>query len=62
MSSVSGARQGADNRNEQDHHEPTLAPTMDTHNPLEEKATPEEIRQGEYTMVTRLYLDRTPDD
>lgn len=43
-------------------HEPTIAPSMSGHNPLEEKATLEEIEKGEYTSVTRLFLDRTPED
>jgi hypothetical protein len=42
--------------------EPTIAPGMNTHDPLEEKASEEDIRQGEYTEVTRLFLDRTPED
>lgn len=43
-------------------HEPTVAPGMNTHDPLEEKATEENIREGESTSVTRLFLDRTPED
>lgn len=43
-------------------HEPTVAPGMSTHDPLEEKATEENIREGESTSVTRLFLDRTPED
>ncbi|MED4604172.1 hypothetical protein P9314_26445 [Paenibacillus validus] len=43
-------------------HEPTVAPGMNTHDPLEEKATEQEVRQGESTPVTRLFVDRTPDD
>ncbi|MGG4033830.1 hypothetical protein ABEV74_09005 [Paenibacillus cisolokensis] len=42
--------------------EPTLAPGMDTHNSLEEEPTAEEAARGNYTEVTRLYLDRTPED
>jgi hypothetical protein len=42
--------------------EPVLAPGMHTSDPLEEKATPEEIERGDYTEVTRLFLDRTPED
>ncbi|MFC7751065.1 hypothetical protein ACFQWB_14165 [Paenibacillus thermoaerophilus] len=42
--------------------EPTVAPGMDTHNSLEAEPTDEELAKGEYTRVTRLYLDRTPDD
>ena len=41
--------------------EPTLAPGMNTSDPLEEEATKKEKKRGEYTEVTKLYLDRTPD-
>ncbi|MEX2414811.1 MAG: hypothetical protein WD424_01595 [Paenibacillaceae bacterium] len=43
-------------------HEPTIAPGMNTSDPLEEKTTKKKKERGEYTEVTRLYLDRTPDD
>jgi hypothetical protein len=43
-------------------HEPTIAPGMNTSDSLEEKATEEEVREGDYTEVTRLYVDRTPED
>jgi hypothetical protein len=43
-------------------HEPTVAPSMSGHDPLEEKASPEEVEQGDYTSVTRLFLDRTPEE
>ncbi|WP_274651802.1 hypothetical protein [Paenibacillus humicola] len=43
-------------------HEPTVAPGMDTHNTLEEEPTDEERKRGDVTEVTRLYLDRTPED
>jgi hypothetical protein len=42
--------------------EPTLAPGMNTSDPLEEEATKKEEENGEKTEVTRLYLDRTPDE
>lgn len=42
--------------------EPTMAPGMNTSDPLEEKASEEDIRKGDYTEVTRLFLDRTPED
>ncbi|AHD05181.1 hypothetical protein ERICIV_01611 [Paenibacillus larvae subsp. larvae] len=42
--------------------EPTIAPGMNTHDPLEKKASEEDIETGNYTEVTRLYLDRTPED
>jgi hypothetical protein len=45
-----------------DKHEPNVAPGMDTHSSLEDNANEEEIERGDYTEVTRLYLDRTPDD
>ncbi|WP_202916329.1 hypothetical protein [Paenibacillus mesophilus] len=48
-----------DKRNEQ---EPTMAPGMNTSDPLEEKATAQDIERGEYTEVTRLFLDRTPEE
>ena len=40
---------------------PNIAPGMNMHDELEEKATEEEIDKGEFTSVTRLYLDRTPE-
>jgi len=43
-------------------HEPSIAPSIDTHNTLEADATEEEKEIGETTEVTRLYLDRTPED
>ena len=46
---------------EQD-HEPNVAPGMNTHDPLEEKASEKEIKEGDSTNVTRLFLDRTPND
>ncbi|WP_158289696.1 hypothetical protein [Paenibacillus flagellatus] len=42
--------------------EPTLAPGMNTSDPLEERASEEDVRRGNSTEVTRLYLDRTPDE
>jgi hypothetical protein len=52
-----------DSEHEHEHeHEPTVAPGMDTHNTLEEEPTEEELSNGDYTEVTRLYLDRTPED
>ncbi|MFD0871281.1 Uncharacterised protein [Chlamydia abortus] len=41
---------------------PTLAPGMNMHDEMEEEASEREIEQGESTSVTRLYLDRTPED
>ncbi|MFD1706725.1 hypothetical protein ACFSCZ_08145 [Siminovitchia sediminis] len=43
-------------------NEPTVAPSMNTHDSLEKKATKKEIQQGDFTEVTRLYIDRTPED
>ncbi|MEB3101735.1 hypothetical protein [Ferviditalea candida] len=37
--------------------QPSIAPGMNAHDDLEKKATEEEI-----APVTRLYLDRTPND
>ncbi|UJF35813.1 hypothetical protein [Paenibacillus hexagrammi] len=50
------------NHEEQEHQEPTVAPGMNTHDELEEKASEKEIQSGDSTTVTRLYLDRTPED
>ncbi|MCI3919563.1 hypothetical protein MO973_04870 [Paenibacillus sp. TRM 82003] len=41
---------------------PTVAPGMNTHDALEKKATEEDIRRDDATPVTRLFLDRTPED
>jgi hypothetical protein len=49
-------------KHKNDEHEPKVAPGTDTHGSLEANATEEEIERGEYTRVTRLYLDRTPED
>lgn len=43
-------------------NEPTVAPGMKTHDPLEKKATKKEIKQGDSTEVTQLFIDRTPED
>ncbi|WP_372663223.1 hypothetical protein [Cohnella sp.] len=47
---------------EKKNHEPTIAPSMDTHNTLEAEPTEKEKENGDTTEVTRLYLDRTPQD
>ncbi|WEK56450.1 MAG: hypothetical protein P0Y55_04470 [Candidatus Cohnella colombiensis] len=47
---------------QQTKHEPTIAPSMNTNNYLEENASEEEKRTGDFTEVTQLYLDRTPED
>jgi len=49
-----------DNRNENE-QDPIIAPGLNTNDPLEEKASDEEIERGQYTEVTRLFLDRTPE-
>jgi len=48
--------------NQKHEHEPTIAPSLDTHNTLEENASQEEIEADKATEVTRLFLDRTPDE
>lgn len=50
------------NRQNDKAQEPTVAPGMNTSDPLEEEASEDDIRRGEYTEVTRLYLDRTPEE
>lgn len=40
-----------------DQENPKFAPAMED-DYLEESATPEEIEKGEYTEVTKLYIDR----
>lgn len=47
---------------EGEQHEPSIAPGMNMEDDLEKKANQEEIEHGESTSVTRLYLDRTPED
>ncbi|WP_274362932.1 hypothetical protein [Paenibacillus thermotolerans] len=42
--------------------EPTVAPGMNMDDELEEPASEEEIQSNESTSVTRLFLDRTPED
>ncbi|CAG7652759.1 hypothetical protein ACFQI7_13345 [Paenibacillus allorhizosphaerae] len=40
----------------------TIAPGMNTHDEIEEKATNKEVQEGESSSATHLYLDRTPED
>jgi hypothetical protein len=47
-------------REEKD-NDPTIAPSINNDQELEENATREEIEEGESTTVTRLVIDRTPD-
>jgi len=42
--------------------DPDVAPGMAMNDSIEAAATPDDIDNGEYTDVTRLYLDRTPED
>jgi len=43
--------------------EPTVAPGMNMNDDaLEKQATPQDIRKDDATSVTRLFLDRTPED
>lgn len=42
--------------------EPSVAPGMNTHDQLEEKASEQEVNSGDSTTVTRLFFDRTPDE
>ncbi len=41
--------------------EPTVAPGMEM-DELEEEATEEEVAEGDYTSVTKLVVDRMPED
>ncbi|MFA4133795.1 MULTISPECIES: hypothetical protein [unclassified Brevibacillus] len=50
------------NKKRSSEHDPTIAPSMHGHDPLEEKATEKEVEKGDYTKVTRLFLDRTPEE
>ncbi|WP_198029764.1 hypothetical protein [Bacillus sp. J33] len=38
-------------------NEPTIAPGMDDEEELNQRASEDEIKKGEYTPVTRLSLD-----
>jgi hypothetical protein len=38
---------------------PTIAPGLDDHEELEENASEEEIRRGQYTSVTHVSYDET---
>ncbi|WP_309412033.1 hypothetical protein [Brevibacillus laterosporus] len=51
-----------DSRQRSPKEKPTIAPSMNGHDPLEEKASADEVEKGEYTSVTKLFLDRTPED
>jgi hypothetical protein len=42
--------------------QPAVAPSMNMHDPLETQASAKDVRNGDSTSVTRLYLDRTPND
>jgi len=63
METERGHQYGSNAEDESGHgHEPTIAPGMNTHDPLEERASKREVESGDSTPVTRLYLDRTPED
>jgi hypothetical protein len=47
---------------EKKNNEPTIAPGMNMNDELEEEATDKEIKNEDSTSVTRLFLDRTPED
>jgi len=49
-------------RNRDSEREPNIAPGMNMHDRLEEKASEDEVERNDYTSVTRLFLDRTPED
>lgn len=42
--------------------EPKAAPGMGPNEVLQEEATEEEVKRGDYTQVIRLALDHTPED
>jgi hypothetical protein len=45
---------------EEKENEPTIAPSTNNHQELEEAATRQEIENGDSTSVNQLVLDRTP--
>jgi hypothetical protein len=45
---------------EEKENEPTIAPSVNNHEELEEHAVRQEIEDGDSTSVTQLVLDRTP--
>ncbi len=49
-------------REQHSHDEPTIAPGMETNDDLREEATEDEVDHGEYTEVTQLIIDRTPNE
>ncbi|MFC7681186.1 hypothetical protein [Paenibacillus sp. GCM10028914] len=42
--------------------EATVAPGMDRLDMLQTEATEDEIKRGDFTEVTQLIIDRTPED
>jgi hypothetical protein len=46
---------------EEKQNEPTIAPSINNDQELEENAAREEVEEGESTSVTRLVIDRTID-
>lgn len=49
-------------REQHPHDAPTIAPGMETNDDLREEATEDEVNHGEYTEVTQLIIDRTPNE
>ncbi|WP_169306734.1 hypothetical protein [Cohnella pontilimi] len=45
-----------------DAEQPTIAPGVDEAQTLEAEPTEKERKRGDYTEVTTLHLDRTPED
>lgn len=41
---------------------PHFAPGMHTEEQLDQQATKEELKEGEYTEVTQIIVDHTPED
>ena len=48
-------------KNRQAHNDPTIAPGLEM-DELDAKATGEEKERGDYTSVTKLVIDRIPDE
>ena len=60
---MKGANKSMDeNKQNGKKEEATVAPGMMTHDMLEKKATEKDKKEGNVTNVTRLFLDRTPED
>lgn len=48
-------------KKQQEQAEPTVAPGMEM-DELEVDATSQEVEQGDYTSVTKLVIDRVPEE